>query len=75
MILVTLSFSLHSYYAYNFENYYWILHIQYQFTIIVREILLNTTQNKRKWISSIVSPKFNGDRCMRSFSSITVYYV
>ena len=27
----------------NFENHYLILHIQYQFTITVHEILLNTT--------------------------------
>ena len=47
MILVTSSFSLHCYYVYNFENYYWILHIQYQFTITFRKILLNTIQNKR----------------------------
>ena len=54
-----LSFSLHCYYVYKFKNYYWILHIQYQFTITVCEILLNTTQN----------------RCMESFSLITVYYI
>ena len=47
MILVTSSFSLHCYYVYNFENYYWILHIKYQFTITFRKILLNTIQNKR----------------------------
>ena len=40
-------FFLHFYYVYNFENYYWILHIQYQFIIIVYEILLNTIQNKK----------------------------
>ena len=40
------SFSLHYCYVYNFENHYWTLHIQYQFTITIHEILLNTTQNK-----------------------------
>ena len=73
MILVMSSFSLHYYYIYNFENHYWILHIQYQFTIIVPEILLNTTQNKKEYISSIVSPKLNGDKRMRSFSLITIF--
>ena len=55
MILVTSSFSLHCYYVYNnFENYYWILHIQYQFIITVRKILLNITQYKSiNWINSI----------------------
>ena len=42
IILVTPSFSLHYYYVYNFENHYWILYIQYQFTITILEILLNT---------------------------------
>ena len=36
------------YYVYNFESHYWIIHIQFQFTIIASEILLNTTQNKKK---------------------------
>ena len=67
------SFSSHYYYIDNFENHYWILHTQYQFTIIVREILLNTTQNKKEWTSSIVSPKLNGDKCMRSFSLTTIF--
>ena len=41
-------------YVYNFENHNWTLHIQYQFTIIVCEILLNTTQNKRiNWFNNI----------------------
>ena len=40
-------FLLHYNYVYNFENCYWILHIQYQFTITVCKILLNTIQNKR----------------------------
>ena len=54
MILVMPSFSLHCYYAHNFENHYWILRIQYQFIITIREILLNTTQNKRiNWSNSI----------------------
>ena len=39
IIFVTSSFLLHCYYISNFENHYWTLHIQYQFTIIVREIL------------------------------------
>ena len=34
------------YYVYDFENHYWMLHIHYQFIIIICEILLNTTQNK-----------------------------
>ena len=40
-------FLLHCNYVYNFENCYWILHIQHQFTITVCKILLNTIQNKR----------------------------
>ena len=47
MILVMPNFSFHCYYVYNFENYHWILHIQYQFIIIIREILLNNTLNKK----------------------------
>ena len=66
------SFSLHCYYVYNFQNHYWILNIQYQFTIIVCEILLNITHTKK---GQIVSPKLNGDICMRLFNSITVCYV
>ena len=54
---------------------YQILHIQYQLAIIVCEILLITTQNKKEQISSIVSPKLNGDRCMRLFSLITIFQV
>ena len=56
MILITPSFSLHCYYVYDFENHYWILHIQYQFTIIICEVLLNTSQKKKKkkdWTNSI----------------------
>ena len=52
--LVTPSFSLHCYYVYNFQNYYWTLYIQYQLTITLCEILLNTTQNKRiNWFNRI----------------------
>ena len=48
------SFSLHCYYVYNFENHYWALHIQYQFTINIHKILLNTIQNKIiNWFNSI----------------------
>ena len=74
MILATLSFLLHYYYVYNFENHYWILHIQYQFTIVVHRILLNTIQYKKK-IDPIVSLELNENRCMRSFDSITICYI
>ena len=53
-----------------------LVHIQYQFTIIVCEILLNSTpkkKKKKKKIGLIVSPKSNGDRCMGSFNSITIF--
>ena len=40
--------------TYNFKDYYWILQIQYQFTIIVSEILPNIIQNKIiNWLNSI----------------------
>ena len=45
-----------------------------KFIIIVYKILLNITQNKIiNWSNNI--PKMNGDRCMRSFNSITVCYI
>ena len=54
MIFATPIFSLHCSYVYDFENHYWVLHIQYQFLIIVCEIILNTTQNKIiNWSNSI----------------------
>ena len=75
MILVMPNFLLHYYYIYNFKNHYWILNIQYQFTITVCEILLNTTQNKKINWSNSISLFLIGDMCMGPFSSIVVYYV
>ena len=55
MILITSNFSLHYYYVHNFENHC-ILYIQYQFTIIVCEILLNIAQTKIiNWSNNISS--------------------
>ena len=54
---ITYTISIHNHYMWSSTKY----------------IRKKKEKKKERKIGSIVSPKLNGDRCMRSFSSITIF--